>query len=447
MARLDARLSGPASAPVALALSGGGDSLALLHLAADWAEARGRRLLAVTVDHGLNADSAAWTRRCADMARAVGADWVGPVWTGDKPTTGLPAAARAARHALIAEAAREAGAHVILFAHTLDDIRESDRMRAEGANLGRLRDWSPSPAWPEGRGLMLLRPLLEEGRDTLRAFLTARGGGWIEDPANDDPRHHRARARRALASEAPVTPSEPATEARTVSLSPLPFGAGFVTDRAVPAAALAILLLSASGGVTPPRGDRLARLVQRLRAGEGVSAVLAGARVQTEGDRVLIAREPGERRRGGRTEAPLVLPPGRAVVWDGRVELTAETPGWRVVPAAGRLNRLSRADRLALSALPSWARGAAAVLIRDEADAPVLAGAAGAARFLAPRRALLALTARGFRVQPPLSDGETTQEGALFDPVHGETPTTDLFSNANETSAPHDRAPEDRKPI
>lgn len=382
------------------------------------------------------------------MARAVGADWVGPVWKGDKPTTGLSAAARAARHALIAEAAREAGARVILFAHTLDDIHEGERMRAEGANLGRLRDWSPSPAWPEGRGLMLSRPLLDERRDTLRTFLATRAVDWIEDPANDDPRHHRARARRALASEAPPSsPPEPTAQARSVYLSPLPFGAGFVTERQIPAAALAVLLLSASGGVSPPRGDRLARLVQRLRAGEGVSAVLAGARVQTQDDRVLIAREPGERRRGGRAEAPLALPPGRAVVWDGRVELTAERPGWRVVPAAGRLNRLSRADRLALCALPSWARGAAAVLIRDEADAPVLAGAAAAARFLAPRRALLALTARGFRVQPPLSDGETTQEAALFDPVHGETPTTDLFSNANETSAPHGRAPEDRKPI
>ena len=90
---------------MALALSGGGDSVALLHLAADWARARGRPLLALTVDHGLNPDSARWTAEAAEAARAAGADWRGLTWDGDKPATGLTAAARAARHRLIGEAA------------------------------------------------------------------------------------------------------------------------------------------------------------------------------------------------------------------------------------------------------------------------------------------------------------------------------------------------------
>ena len=47
-------------------------------------------------------------------------------------------------------------------AHTGDDIAESDWMRDQGATLGDLRDWSPSPVWPQGRGVMLLRPLLTE---------------------------------------------------------------------------------------------------------------------------------------------------------------------------------------------------------------------------------------------------------------------------------------------
>ncbi|MBN9478633.1 MAG: hypothetical protein J0I52_00200, partial [Bordetella sp.] len=179
--RLDGRLNHAGSEPVALALSGGGDSLALLDLAAAWARARGRRLLALTVDHDLNPDSAAWTRFAAEAARAAGADWRGLIWIDARGGPGVPARARAARHALLAEAARETGARVILTGHTADDVAEGDWMRAEGAMLGRLREASPSPVWPEGRGLLLLRPVLGETRETLRAHLRARGLTWLED--------------------------------------------------------------------------------------------------------------------------------------------------------------------------------------------------------------------------------------------------------------------------
>ena len=181
---------------MALALSGGGDSMALLRIAAAWARASGRRLLAITVDHRLNPDSRDWSRRCEAAARASGADWIERRWEGAKPSTGLPAAARRARHGLIAEAAREAGAKVVLFAHTADDIAEGDWMRERGSTLGLLREWSPSPAWPEGRGLMLLRPMLGEGREALRAVLREAGEDWIEDPGNAA--FGRGRARAAL---------------------------------------------------------------------------------------------------------------------------------------------------------------------------------------------------------------------------------------------------------
>ncbi|MDQ1154401.1 tRNA lysidine(34) synthetase TilS [Brevundimonas sp. SORGH_AS_0993] len=241
---------------MALALSGGGDSMALLHLAADWARARQRPLLALTVDHGLNRDSARWTEQAAAAARAAGTDWRGLKWDGDKPVTGLTAAARAARHRLIAEAARGAGARVILMAHTADDVAEADWMRAEGATLGRVREWSPSPVWPEGRGLMLLRPLLDERRATLRRWLSARGLNWIEDPANVDPRFGRSRARQALAAlalakgEAAPAPPLATFSGQAQADAPL-----FVRDdglvrtgRDIGAPALAAALVSVGGG-------------------------------------------------------------------------------------------------------------------------------------------------------------------------------------------------------
>ncbi|MDB5429661.1 MAG: tRNA lysidine(34) synthetase TilS, partial [Caulobacter sp.] len=93
------RLASDASAPVAVAVSGGGDSLALLLLAADWARAADRRLLVLSVDHGLRAEGAQWSARVGAVAAGLGVDFRALSWTGGKPTTGLPAAARAARHA------------------------------------------------------------------------------------------------------------------------------------------------------------------------------------------------------------------------------------------------------------------------------------------------------------------------------------------------------------
>ncbi len=197
---LDRRLLRDCAQPVAVALSGGGDSLALLLLATGWARAAGRPLLVLTVDHRLRVESAAWTEGCAVTARRLGHPFRALAWTGDKPATGLPAAARAARHALLADAAREAGARVILMGHTADDdLREAGLMRAEGSTTPDPREWTPSPAWPQGRGVFLLRPMLGVRRAHIRDWLTARGERWIDDPANEDAAYARPRARRALA--------------------------------------------------------------------------------------------------------------------------------------------------------------------------------------------------------------------------------------------------------
>lgn len=408
---------------MAVALSGGGDSMALLYLAADWTKAHGRRLLALTVDHNLNALSADWTRFAGEAARAVGADWRSLRWNDAASGPGLTARARAARHGLIAEAARDAGARVVLLAHTADDVAEADWMRARGSTLGRVREWSPSPVWPEGRGLMLLRPLLNERREVLRDYLTGRGQAWIEDPANADARFGRSRARAALASALAGEVDRAALPTRLLRDLPPQQGEGeaglmawagvLEIPRGAPAARLAAALVCAGGGAVPPRGDRLAGLMARLAAGEDFTAGLAGARVEAEGARVLLMRERGEMRR--RAPEAMTLTPGVGAVWDGRFEITARAAGWRVTAAEGRLARLSAGDRRVLTGLPPAARGGLPVLIRDGEEAPVLAWRAATVRTLAPQRLRLAL-------------GETTQEADLFHPMHGETPPTDLFS-------------------
>ena len=190
-----------------MAFSGGGDSLALLLTAKTWAASCGRPLLALHVDHGLQAQSGAWAAQAQAMAVRLDIPFRLLRWEGPKPQSGLPAAARAARHALLAEAARAAGARVLLVGHTLDDQLENAVMRGAGAPVGPLRAWSPSPVWPQGRGLYLCRPLLAARRAQLRAWLTEQGLEWIDDPANADPRYARSRARLALDGAAPLAPA------------------------------------------------------------------------------------------------------------------------------------------------------------------------------------------------------------------------------------------------
>ena len=412
---LDARLEPDVDRPVALALSGGGDSMALLDLACAWAGARGRRVLALTVDHRLNRDSADWSRLAQAAARAAGADWRGLAWDKPKPATGLPAAARTARHRLLAEAARAAGARVILTGHTADDVAEADWMRAEGSTLGRLRDWSPSPAWPEGRGLMLLRPLLGQTRQALREHLSARSLDWIEDPANVDPRFARSRARAALAE----------TGVRSILVFPPPcdgslplaMGGGlFRVDRAVGARALAAALVCAGGGQRTPRGEKVEAIRARLAAGADFDAVLAGARLTARGQDVVMFRNAGEYARRPPPTARLI--PGQAVAWDGRFEITARETGLRVAPAVGRLAALSRADRAWLKTLPPGARGGLPVLIRDDGSDPVLAWGRAEVRCLVERRLAQALD-------------QTPHETDLDPAPNGATPGNTLSSFPN----------------
>ena len=426
--RLDARLSPEATAPIAVALSGGGDSLALLLIAARWAQTRDRPLLALTVDHRLNSESAAWSRFAAEAARSVGASWRGLSWDEPKPASGLTAAARAARHRLIAEAAREAGARVVLFAHTADDIAEGDWMRAGGTTLGRLREWSPSPVWPEGRGLMLLRPLLAERRSVLRDWLSDLGARWIDDPANADPRFGRSRARLALAGSVTGEPHEP--RSATPWAAP---GPGVVqVGRDVDARTLAAALVCAGGGSRPLRGDRLAALLQRLGDGEAFTATLAGARLEAAGDEVLIMREAGEMRR--RPAQPLRLDPGRPAVWDGRFAFSTTQSGWTVAPALGRMAALEPHDRVVLIQRPAAGRGAAPVLIRDDGAGPVLADDGVEQRDLVPERLALALD-------------ETTHEDDLTRARWRNAVERPIFTGMTFRPAAGIGSPDDRGPL
>jgi tRNA(Ile)-lysidine synthase len=293
-------------------------------------------------------------------------------WRGEKPATGLPAAARAARHRLIADAAREAGVHIVLFGHTADDVAEGDWMRARGSTLGRLQEWSPSPAWPEGRDIFLLRPMLDVGREALRDHLKGRGITWIEDPANADARFARSQARAALAGRASAFPT--GRESWAV-LPDINFRSGTfrcATTELLRASdhVLSAMLACASGGVRRPSKDALTRLRGSLQTGQPPKMTLAGAAVVVRGREAFVFREPG------RTPPSALTAPhdGSEAVWDGRFTVSATEPGWTLRAAAGVLGRMTAVDHAALAPVAD-ARPTTPVLVRDGDPRPVLASA------------------------------------------------------------------------
>jgi tRNA(Ile)-lysidine synthase len=197
--------AGFADAPaLVLAVSGGPDSMALMWLAARWrkAQAKGPQLVAVTVDHGLRPDAAREARAVKQAARSLDLPHRTLRWRGDKPTTGVPEAARAMRYHVLARAAKAAGASHILTAHTRDDQAETLLMRLlRGSGIVGL---AAMAAVSEREGLLLARPLLDVPKARLIATLKAARLDFADDPTNRDPAFTRPRLRAlmpALAAE------------------------------------------------------------------------------------------------------------------------------------------------------------------------------------------------------------------------------------------------------
>src|SRR5882757_3823060 len=193
-----------AAPALALAVSGGPDSLALMWLAARWRRAlkRGPQLIAVTVDHGLRPEAAREARDVKRLAKTLDLPHRTLRWSGAKPKTGLPAAARAARYRLLAQAARASGATHVLTAHTQDDQAETLLMRmARGSGIAGLAAMARQS---QRDGVVLARPLLDIPKTRLVATLKKAGVGFADDPTNRDNAFTRPRFRAlmpALAAE------------------------------------------------------------------------------------------------------------------------------------------------------------------------------------------------------------------------------------------------------
>ena len=187
---------------VVIAVSGGGDSLALLLQAKAYLDRFGDapRLFAATVDHSLRPESVAEAQRVAAICSGLDLPHTTLRWDGDKQKTGLSEAARNARYDLLGAFALEVGAGLVLTGHTLDDQRETVFMRRKRAGGGGLAGIPEATFWQDGpSGVWFVRPLLGVRRCALRAYLRRLDVSWVEDPTNQSVTYERVRARKALA--------------------------------------------------------------------------------------------------------------------------------------------------------------------------------------------------------------------------------------------------------
>jgi tRNA(Ile)-lysidine synthase len=333
---------------LAVAVSGGSDSMALTLLAADWARRCGGEITAITVDHGLRPEAAAEARQVGRWLRARGIAhrilrWRPPAGA---LAGGVQAAARAARYGLLADWCRRHGVLHLALAHQQEDQAETLLLRlARGSGLDGLAAMAPVA---ERAGIRLIRPLLPVTRARLRATLAVTAQPWIDDPSNDDPAHARIRMRRllpTLAAEGLDTARLAATAmhlgrtraaiedgvADLLAAAALIHPAGYV--RLDPAAmkvapaelslrALAHCLMAVGGSEYVPRLDRLERLHRKLRAGAlAGGATLAGCLVVPRRGTLLICREPAM------AVEEVVIAPGATVLWDGRFQITRPPAG------------------------------------------------------------------------------------------------------------------------
>lgn len=187
-----------------LAVSGGSDSIALLHIMAPICAAKGILLFVLNMDHGVEGEhsdeDAVFVKGVAD---SLGVQFVGGVASGIHGGGGesFEMAARKVRHAFFRDKFTELALDAIATGHQADDVAETFLLRlVRGAGADGLSGLKPVSEGPTG-DIRIIRPLLGIGREELREWLRGRGHGWREDPSNADTSIQRNGIRRVIIPE------------------------------------------------------------------------------------------------------------------------------------------------------------------------------------------------------------------------------------------------------
>ncbi len=296
-----------------VAVSGGADSLALCLFAATWAKDTGRHLVALSVDHGLRTTSRQECDTLHETLMAKGIEHHILTWMGEKPTSGIQAAAREARYRLMSNWCRENQIEDVMVAHHQDDQAETFLLRlARGSGvdgLGAMKTIS------QQGGIRLLRPLLNIPKSRLISTLKAMKQDWIEDPSNQNTDFDRVKIRKniSLLQEIGLTPERLVQTAHAMqragdALQGMTrnwltghirlFDEGYCVmpqtelnglEDEIRLRVLARIGMVISGEIYPPRLERLQRLSESLK--KGSDGTLMGCRWIMRKDDILVCRE------------------------------------------------------------------------------------------------------------------------------------------------------------
>ncbi len=181
---------------IAVGVSGGADSLALVLMAQEELFPLGFKIVALTVDHGLRPTSQKEAAYVARVMKKHNIEHHILIWCGKKPNTGIEEAARLARYQLIEEWCQKNEIEVLMTAHHLYDQAETFFMRLErGSGLDGLCGMKEVTNY---QNLKILRPLLHTEPEKLKKYLNRRHISWIEDESNEDLRLLRVKIRKFL---------------------------------------------------------------------------------------------------------------------------------------------------------------------------------------------------------------------------------------------------------
>jgi tRNA(Ile)-lysidine synthase len=366
---------------IALAVSGGPDSVGLAHLIARWRAERGETLdvTLLTVDHDLRSGSREEALFVGRVAKSLGLPHAILTWShGGRAGSGLQAKARAARYDLMAAYCHAHDIEALITAHHLDDQAETFLMRLKrGSGLDGLAAIPEASVWA---GVPVLRPLLEVPKARLAATLSDAGVAFVDDPSNADLRFERARVRASgdALAELGLSPEALARSARRLrraqnaietattaflaehgTISAAGFCALSQEALAVAPAEIALKVLSRTvtavgGGAKPVRLSKLEALLSALQERPQQTHTLGGCRLQPmRGGKIGVFRET----RGAGLPS-LRLRPGERALWDNRfrVELGAGESRPVMVEALGEAGWRGRRPSLPwLAALPRFA--------------------------------------------------------------------------------------------
>ncbi len=374
---------------IAVAVSGGADSLALTLLLGEWCRSHKIALTALTVDHGLRPQAADEARQVGLWLQKYNIPHVILRWQGDKPHSNIQDQARMARYELMGQWCQQNKVSRLFLAHHQGDQAETFLMRlfrGSGVDgLSAMKEQSDFPvALPGPEDITLCRPLLHRTRESLEATLRQMGQPWMEDPGNRNENYMRVKVRNLL-RDSDIEGLNHDRMARTAArmgrvqsllqsltddlthraVTVVPYGYAVVRLRPLMAAheeialrCLAQLIRRIGGGKYAPRLRRLEALYDRLRQVDFPGQTLAGCLVSAfrndpDDKTVMISREPSA------IDDIIDLPRRGMLLWDGRFII--DCTGW-----SGQVKKLEVDEwRLACQDYPDLEKLKLQKIVRD----------------------------------------------------------------------------------